>query len=277
MCGIAGYSLTRKDAQRIDRVRLTSAMLSAIESRGRDASGMAWWNTAQPGKIRVRKTNVSASRYIKSGRVKAEMGEGVNTAILHTRWATQGSPSVNGNNHPIMRPPVVLVHNGHVSNDDDLFTRLGVERQAEVDSEAIAALLATDPAPLHELLPSVRGRAAVAWMDKRHLVDSKRGPVLHVARITDSPLAVGQTRGGSFFFASTMSLLHKALDEAGVGSLDWEINMGEGERMEVRNGIVSTYESFQIERPAPVAVRSSGSWHFGTAEARERASWDWDD
>lgn len=270
MCGIAGYCLNMKDHAIPDQARLTAALLSAIEERGHHATGMSWWDTANTdGRIRVRKQAIPATRYIRSGRVAEEITPTVRTALLHTRFATQGSPKVNANNHPIMAPPVVGIHNGHITNDDALFKRLGVQRTAEVDSEAAFALLAKDPAPVHEVLPRIQGRAAIAWMDKREIKDNTGGPTLHVARLEGSPLAVGQTKAGSFLFASTMRLLHKACADAGIDSLIWEQELDEYEYMRVRRGKVLEYVTFKhlADKPKPrpqISASARGlGWQVG--------------
>lgn len=263
MCGIAGFCLDMKDRSIRDRARLTGALLKAIESRGRDATGMAWWDTRDAdGLIRVRKAPQTATRYVASGRVAQAMRPSVRTAILHTRMATQGAPEVNGNNHPIIYRPVVGVHNGHITNDDALFTRMGADRYAEVDSEAIFAMLATDPAPVTELLPQVRGRAAVAWLDKRDITDKHVGPTLHLARLDGSPLTVAQTDGGSFLFASTTALLHAACAKAGIDSLAWELELEEGDYMRVRRGVVVAYEGFTLPDPQPYFSRAAGPYSW---------------
>ena len=248
MCGIAGFCLAPTERNNIDRRLLTAALLDQIESRGRDATGLATWQRGGK-KISVRKRNVSATEYIRSGRVAEQVNRGTCTAIMHTRYATQGKPERNSNNHPIMRPPVVGVHNGHVSNDADLFKRLNVKRSAQVDSEAIFALLAHAPEPVDELLPRVQGGAAVAWLDKREARD-EWGPTLHLARIRRSPLAVGQTNAGSVIFASTMPHLLKACDTARI-DLDWTLDVGEAERMDVRRGVITTYQDIPGVDKAP--------------------------
>ena len=47
-------------------------------------------------------------------------------AIFHVRGYTKGVPSVNDNNHPVRYGRTVVVHNGHLDNDDALFRRHGV-------------------------------------------------------------------------------------------------------------------------------------------------------
>ena len=71
------------------------------------------------------------------------MPESAGEAIFHVRGYTKGVPSVNDNNHPVRYGRAVVVHNGHLDNDDALFRRHGVPRSTPhitVDSEAIAML-----------------------------------------------------------------------------------------------------------------------------------------
>ena len=84
---------------------------------------------------------------------------------MHTRYATQGIPEWNDNNHPIITGSVVGVHNGHVSNDDWMFKcvedYVGNDvRIAHVDSEAIFAALGWTQHTRVDVLEAVRGSAA---------------------------------------------------------------------------------------------------------------------
>jgi glucosamine 6-phosphate synthetase-like amidotransferase/phosphosugar isomerase protein len=131
-------------------------------------------------------------------------------AILHTRYATQGSPSNNDNNHPILIPDTVIgIHNGIILNDDDLFAEHGWQRIAEVDSEAIFHLIGNATKPL-QVLHDLQGRAAIAWF-------SVNDPhTLNLARLRGSPLFIAHTHRGSTVFASTDSILGDALDDCKV-------------------------------------------------------------
>ena len=48
--------------------------------------------------------------------------------LIHVRDFTKGHPDVEANSHPIRHGSVVDVHNGVLSNDDDLLARYGIER-----------------------------------------------------------------------------------------------------------------------------------------------------
>lgn len=228
MCGIAGFCLNR-DEKGIDARKVSMALLKEIVARGEDATGAAWVQSNSETKkatIAVSKAPVSARQFES---YLAQMPSSTKRAILHTRWATKGSPSDNLNNHPIVSGRIVGVHNGVLSNDDQVFATLGGERRAEVDSEAAFALIDRTVYRPSEVLESLQGRAALAWLDARDKRD------LHLARLEGSPLAIGFTEGGSLFFASTMPLLVAGCSKASV-KLDWAEELGPMTYLRVRNG-----------------------------------------
>ena len=71
-----------------------------MEHRGTHATGSAYINP-KTGKRVITKAPISASQFVP--KVGANLCNGASTAILHTRYATQGSPTNAGNNHPIPR------------------------------------------------------------------------------------------------------------------------------------------------------------------------------
>jgi glutamine---fructose-6-phosphate transaminase (isomerizing) len=228
MCGIAGFCLN-KDDNKINARKVSMALLNQIVSRGEDATGAAWVQSDRKSKkatIAVSKAPVPA--YLFDPYLK-QMPESAKRVILHTRWATQGSPQNNLNNHPIVSGKIVGVHNGVLTNDRNVFSHLREQRQAQVDSEAAFALINRTIYSPAQVLQSLRGRAALAWLDARDKRD------LHLARVDGSPLAIGTTKGGSLFFASTMPLLVAACDDAKI-DLAWAEDISPMTYMRVRNG-----------------------------------------
>jgi len=228
MCGIAGFCLTQEETG-IDANKLSMALLGQIVQRGEDATGAAWVRydkKAKKSNIAVSKAPVPAYEF---GQYLSQMHPKTKRAILHTRWATKGSPQNNLNNHPIVSGGIVGVHNGVLSNDDAVFAHLQAERRAQVDSEAAFALLDRTRFSPAEVLESLRGRAALAWLDARDKRD------LHLARLDGSPLVLGYTEAGSVIFASTMPLLVNACAKAKV-NLTWCEEISPMTYLRIRNG-----------------------------------------
>lgn len=238
MCGIAGFCLNPED--HLDAKELSQALIDQIVVRGEHATGAAW---IQRGKethkpeIAVSKAPVPGKQF---GPYLDQMSKRANRVILHTRWATQGSPMNNLNNHPIVSGRIVGAHNGILSNDRQIFANLAAERQAEVDSEAAFALLdaasagdaGNKPA---DVLRTLKGRAALCWFNARDKRD------LHLARVDGSPLAIGLTPRGSMLFASTLPLLVKAAENAKVELL-WVEEIAEYTYMRIRGGEILSLE-----------------------------------
>jgi glucosamine 6-phosphate synthetase-like amidotransferase/phosphosugar isomerase protein len=195
MCGIAGYSL--RSRSNVERTLATQALLAAIAERGADAVGYAY---RAPGDTyaTVVKQRTPASKLLDRISVPA----GADQLLVHVRDYTKGHPSIAANNHPVRHGPVIGIHNGIITNDDELLaphTCARAEPRMTVDSEAIFALAAhsrNDARALEHL----RGAMAAGWMDERD-----PGAVF-VARGRGRPLWIGEGRDG-VFFASTETAL----------------------------------------------------------------------
>jgi len=201
MCAIAGVSFAPDS--KINRRKLTNALLTAGQVRGRDAGGYAWVNPNGDGMYKrdVPPSQLSVSR----------LPEDATAIIVHTRAATHGSPRDNDNNHPVVSPGgnIRLVHNGVIWNHEDVRRSLGKvgKRLPDVDSSVI-------PAVIEELglgnVDLLEGDAACAWFD------TETGDVIHLARFQHSPVAVAELEDGSTVFASTPEILAEALDRVGL-------------------------------------------------------------
>lgn len=261
MCGIAGYCLNANDKERVNINDLVSIMLLDIEHRGKHATGTAWLDRLN-GKRCVSKAPIKASEFIMG---TTDLCNGATTAILHTRFATQGSATNNNNNHPILRGNVVLTHNGHVSNDDALFKRLGVPRVAQVDSEALCALVAFSDGKPAEYLKQVQGTAAIAW-----LVQGKKD-TLHLARLNGSPLWLGQSKSGSLFYGSTRDTVENAMVIANVVP-NWIYEAQEGEYFKCVQGAIVEYEKFEVNKSVQSFKRYK---YYGDIDYTDADDWDW--
>lgn len=207
MCGIAGLLLSPQDLQRVSVDEMVKTLALEIESRGKDATGVA--RLTASNRMRLAKAPRKASEFFLQ---HPQIADGCRLVLVHTRQWTLGDPKNNANNHPIMCGPIHGVHNGVVSNHAALYDRYKWDRIAEVDSEAIfAALHHLDAKEALELLS---GSIACAWHDQR-----KPGH-LFLARHTSSPLNVGISDTGSVVFASTNNAVAKAMAALGASKVE---------------------------------------------------------
>lgn len=196
MCGIAGFTLSAKDWAQFDTDEICKILGWAIEHRGEDATGVLHVNTN--GQIKIRRDDVRATEFFWKYR---GIGVAAKTALIHTRFATQGHQSNPLNNHPVSFGNFHVVHNGHINNDYELFNKYSWERKGKVDSEAIPASLWEDQDDCVKSLERLEGNMAVGWINSQ---DPHR---LWVAKGIGQPLVIGMTKGGSMFFASERSAL----------------------------------------------------------------------
>lgn len=239
MCGI--FAISRSDPSSFKSGYLAACNAAlAIEGRGRHATGFAWhdpegwpwsWKVDEPASLAVMDAPLPKL--------------GLRSVIGHTRHATLGDPAVNSNNHPVVAPGIVLVHNGRVDNHEELAALSGLPREAEVDSVTLAMLLASpDFAECHpvELLELVEGVAAIAWLD----ADDPHA--IHLARLSTRPMALGSTRRGDLIMSSTLSTLRETAARAHVTLAQWEI-VPEGTYLRVEAGRVTDRVGFKVRHP----------------------------
>ncbi len=160
MCGIMGYYSFGNSKP--DKNKL-SEMFSLLETRGHDASGFAFIN--EDGNLSVHKAAIRSSEMIKTSEWKNLKLP--NSMIFHCRLKTQGSEKNNYNNHPLFsKMGLCIVHNGIIYNDKEIIDKK--HRDAEVDSEAILALLSskTKGDKIKRLFERIEGSFAVAVLNK---------------------------------------------------------------------------------------------------------------
>jgi glucosamine 6-phosphate synthetase-like amidotransferase/phosphosugar isomerase protein len=253
MCGIAGYSLSSRS--RVERTLAAQALLAAIAERGADAVGYAYRPRSQHYATVV-KQRTPASLLLDRIAVPEEATQ----LLVHVRDYTKGHPSITANNHPVRHGPVVGIHNGIITNDDELLAEHGcarAEASMTVDSEAIFALAAhaeNDPRALEDLC----GSMAAAWLDERE------PDLVFAARGVGRPLWTGEGRDG-VFFASTQLALEIVERYCGVDLRKREVR--EGTALILRGGKIIRRERFRpddayVEADPLPAVRAPGEREF---------------
>ncbi len=249
MCGIAGYSVHRRSS--VERTLAAQALLAAIAERGADAVGYAYRAQKAPYPTVVKQRTPASELLERIG-----VPDDATQLLVHVRDYTKGHPSIAANNHPVRHGPVVGIHNGIITNDDELLAPHScarVEPRMTVDSEAIFCVAAHSHNEARALEP-LRGAMAAAWMDERE------PGTIYVARGAGRPLWIGEGRG-AVFFASTESALGVAEEYTQIRLRKRELR--EGTMLKLRDGAVDGHERFRPDleyhesNPLP-AVRAPG-------------------
>lgn len=186
MCGIFGYVSAgegRPNLKRLERIARVT------ESRGRHAFGFAWLD--RRGRMRCFK---------QTGRISDHLGllammSDARILIGHARYATQGDPADNINNHPHPCDGGWLVHNGTVPRYLAIDDEWGLRRCSDCDSETIALLIERMDGSRLE-----RAAQAVAELQARStaILTLSRGPDELVLVRAGNPLRMGATEEGVY-------------------------------------------------------------------------------
>lgn len=123
MCGIFGIVSDSK----VDDRDLGSLARHAMQ-RGRDSSGLIVY---EGGRLKAHKADYDVMTLLGSTRP-----QGASMVLGHSRLVTNGL----GDNQPVVRGDVLVLHNGIVVNDEALWETLGLERKLQIDTEIIAAI-----------------------------------------------------------------------------------------------------------------------------------------
>lgn len=163
--------------------------------------------------------------------------------VGHTRYATNGAPSDNRNNHPIWHGEVVGVHNGVLSDWQPILEETGREEEGtEVDSEAIFA--AVNKWGSVDGMKKVQG-SAVTLFSRLSAPD-----VLMLGRTSGRSISIGWTDRGNMIWASEeealLSLMFLGVNFVKVSKVS------ENRLLLIRNGEIIHRVRFRpIEKKAP--------------------------
>ncbi len=251
MCGIAGYSLST--ASSLDPLAAARVLIASVAERGADAAGCAY---LYEGDIEVCKQPGGASSFLEV----VDVPDSVRHMLLHVRDFTKGRPSLMANNHPIRHGSIIGVHNGRITNDEQVFAELGVGRAEPgmtVDSEAIfASLHYEDDIPL--ALGRLRGSLACGWLDE------KRPDRVFLARGYGRPLWIGESVDHqAVMWASTLEALEIAEEHLGLSLHKRPVRPGS--ILEIADGAIVGIRSFTPDRTATWLVNPIASPEERTA------------
>jgi asparagine synthetase B (glutamine-hydrolysing) len=126
MCGIFGaVSDTKVDLKLVKELAIHSMQ------RGKDSSGLLW--AGEDGNYRIVRSDDSIKVLLES-----LPDTPLKVAAGHSRLITNGM----GDNQPIIRDEIYVIHNGIVVNHESLWEKLELSRELESDTEIIAAIAA---------------------------------------------------------------------------------------------------------------------------------------
>lgn len=225
MCGIFGLVTDPAAAfSETDWNKAMTRLFLLSESRGKEAAGVA---ITTPEAITVFKDSTAASRMVRSkgyreavvsalspvckgGRISAPV-----SAIGHSRLVTNGLQGIAANNQPVWRDNAVLVHNGIVTNVDDLWAaHEDIEPRAEVDTEVIAAIVekyrkagAKTAAAVSRAFGEIYGESSIA-------INFANSNELLLATNTGSIYYVDSPSSKSLFFTSEKYICEQLLKES---------------------------------------------------------------
>jgi amidophosphoribosyltransferase len=247
MCGVFGIRAPGRDVARV-----TYFGLFALQHRGQESAGIA---VSDEGRLTVLRDMGLVTQVFDEQNLRGLRGD---AAIGHTRYSTTGS-SQWSNAQPLLHHgparTIALGHNGNLVNAKALREELaarGTSIASTSDTQVIAALIANDPAPLHEAVASAMrqldGAYSVVALSEDKLV-AFRDPYGF------RPLVLG-SHEGEWVIASESC----ALDLVGAEYVR-EVNPGEVVIVDAaglhayegvepaKNGALCIFEFFYLARP----------------------------
>jgi glucosamine 6-phosphate synthetase-like amidotransferase/phosphosugar isomerase protein len=187
MCGVFGFVAEDDNDRPNPEVLMRIARVT--ELRGRHAWGMAWIDSK--GILKHYKQTGPISDSLGLLRMAAD----AQVLIGHCRYATQGSPESNLNNHPHACDGGWIVHNGMIPDYQRLLKQHSLLPNSDCDSEVLALLIERLPGQLKE-----RVDEAVSYICRPQplvlLGIWKPGTLIAVRR--GNPLWMGESKRGTY-------------------------------------------------------------------------------
>lgn len=208
MCCLFGIIDYRHSMSANQKNRILSALATAAEARGTDATGIAY-NSA--GKLRVYKRPWPAHC------MRFSVPDDASVIMGHTRMTTQGSAKRNYNNHPFIGQTVdgsfALAHNGVLWNNGWL-RRVQELPKAQIETDSFVAVQlieqknTLDFDSLRYMAEQVEGSFTFTVLDTEDNLYFVKG---------DSPMCIYQfPKLGVILYASTEEILRQALLSTGL-------------------------------------------------------------
>ena len=205
MCAVFGLLDFEGNLTASERLMIFKALGKAAESRGTDATGVAY---VQNGAIQIQKAPRPAHK------MKWRISPDARYLMGHTRMTTQGSEKKNYNNHPFFgkagQMPFALAHNGVLFNDFALRRTLRLSKtNIETDSYVAVQLIEQSGSlsfkSLKHMAEALDGSFTITVLDDNNDLYLVKG---------NNPLSLYLFPNlGIYLYASTKEILDNTLDK----------------------------------------------------------------
>ncbi|WP_240231788.1 hypothetical protein [Devosia lacusdianchii] len=242
MCGIFGI-LLKPGAQvtSADARQWLEDLYKLSESRGKESAGLHISAPAN-GTAMTLKGALPATEFIRTAQFHTGYTEAAGPAfaansntgaplalVAHSRLVTNGAAERPENNQPVRYGDVTMVHNGIIVNVDNLWsTHADLQRTAEVDTQVMAALIAsrvqagaTATQATQAAFQEISGAASIAWT-------AQCSNLVVIATNTGDIYYAIDSERGTLTFASERYILKTALHERGSAAVIEWLTAGSG-------------------------------------------------
>lgn len=239
MCAIFGFLDYKRIISNSILKRLIKNLAVAAEERGTDATGISY----------VRKGEIVTYKKPKPARrVRFFFPEGTSVVTGHTRMTTQGSESRNYNNHPFEgscgTEKFALAHNGVLYNDRELRREQHLPAtEIETDSYIAVQLLEQG-----EHLDTLNIKRMAELVDGSFVFTILRNDNTLFLVKGSNPLTIYHfPEIGLYVYASTKSILNKALKKSALTCEFCEIDVSEGDILEISPDGKISRSTFEVK------------------------------
>ena len=188
--------------------KLTQALANSAEERGTDAAGISY---IRDGQVVIYKRPKPAHK------LKFNVPVGTKSVMGHTRLTTQGNQKFNFNNHPFLGHAdkgFAFAHNGVLLNDDELrkckkLPKTQIETDSYVAVQLIEQQKKLDFESLKNMAETVQGNFTFTVLDVENSI--------YIIKGSNPMCLLNFEELGLYVYASTESIMQKALKKVGLG------------------------------------------------------------
>ena len=204
MCGLVGMITNASNGFSSKEMDMFTDMLFLDTLRGFDSTGVC--GVENNGSAVVHKEASDGLRFLVSKEYKEFRGEMISRGKFvmgHNRAATRGEV-VDKNAHPfIIDDKIILMQNGTYKGDHRVL------KNTEVDTEAVAHVIAEHEDEVEEALQKINASYALSWYNaETH--------TLHLIRNSERPLYIAEFGAQGIAWASEAAFITFAADRANV-------------------------------------------------------------